>query len=504
MINPLNWTFLFPKSAVKAASLPPCRPLRKLVFSLLGAALLSNISSAAEIELPLLGDSSSGIISKNQEYTLGKTWLQAFRGRVKQYDDPLLQAYLEHLIYNLATYSDLDNPRLTLVVVNNPTINAFAVPGGIVGFHTGIFSYAENEDQMVSILAHELAHLSQRHFARGIEARRNASAISLAGLLATLVLSSTVGSDAGLAAMSATQAFTIDKQLRYSRGNEQEADRVGLKTMQRAGRDPNAMADMFGEMLKATRYNGNRVPEFLLTHPVTEKRVADTRARTFSNQQRHYPDNAEFYIMQARAQVAMQKNPVNSIKHYQRKLAANTQQTEAARYGLALAHLKQRTYQDAQHIILDLLADRPNYLPFLHTHIEIDIALQRFDQALATLERQLSLNQNSYPLRTLQADALWKAHHYEKAAEVLAKLSQSRPEDPMIWYKLAEVRGLAGNISGVHEARAEYFILVGALDRARKQLGLAAKLVVADFKRLSIVKQRLRNIANMQEQLEKL
>ena len=504
MTNPLSRIFLFLKPVVKATSLTLCIPLRKVALSIFCAILLSNTSSAAEIELPLLGDSSSGIISKNQEYTLGKTWLQAFRSRVKQHDDPLLQAYLEHLIYDLATYSDLDNPRLTLVLINNPTINAFAAPGGIVGFHTGIFSYAENEDQMASILAHEIAHLSQRHFARGIEARRSASALSLAGLLATLVLSSTVGGDAGLAAISATQAFAVDKQLRYSRGNEQEADRMGLKTMQRAGRDPNAAADMLEEILKTSRYNGNRIPEFLLTHPVTEKRIADTRARTFSSQQRHYPDNTEFYIMQARAQVAMQKNPADSIKYYQRELEANTQQTEAAHYGLALAYLEQGNYREAERLILNLLTDKPNYLPFLHTYTEINVALQKFDRALAILEPQLALNQKSYPLRVLQAETLWKAHHYEKAAEVLTKLSKSRPEDPMIWYNLAEVRGLAGNISGVHEARAEYFILVGALDRARKQLSLALKLVKADFKRLSIVKQRLQDIADMQERLEKL
>ena len=105
---------------------------------------------------------------------------------------------------------------------------------------------------------------------------------------------------------------------------------------------------------------------------------------------------------------------------------------------------------------------------------------------------------------SLQAEALWGAHHYEQAAIVLNQLSKQRPEDPHIWYKLAEVRGLAGDISGVHEARAEYFILVGAMDRARKQLGLAAKLLDADFKRLSVVKQRLRDINDMQERLEKL
>jgi predicted Zn-dependent protease len=141
-------------------------------------------SSDSEIRLPMLGDSSSGIVSKYQEYQLGREWLKVFRSRVQTFDDPLMQNYLENLLYNLATYSELEDPKLELVIVNNPTMNAFAVPGGVVGVHTGIFSFAQTEDQMVSVLAHELAHLSQRHFARGIEAQRKSTTASLAGLLA--------------------------------------------------------------------------------------------------------------------------------------------------------------------------------------------------------------------------------------------------------------------------------------------------------------------------------
>ena len=480
------------------------KKIKITAFTLSLQALFSHNIVAAEIELPLLGDSSSGIISKNQEYRLGKTWLQAFRSRVTAHDDPLLQQYLEHLLYDLTSYSDLEDSRLTLVIVNNPTMNAFAVPGGVIGFHTGIFSIAQNEDQMASILAHELAHLSQRHFARGIEARRNTSMISLAGLLATLVLSATAGGDAGLAAMTATQGFAIDGQLRYSRSNEQEADRLGLKTMTRAGRDPNAVADMFEELLKTTRHKSSRVPEFLRTHPVTERRVADSRARTFAVQERHYLDNPEFYLMQARARVSTQKNPVNAVLHFKQLLASNTHHIDAAQYGLALSYAKQKDYRKAKNILDRLLQVRPDYLPFVYASIEVDIADQAFAQALTKLEQQLAINHNNYPLLILKAEALWGAHRYEAAAAVFSQLTKQRPEDPHIWYKLAEVRGLAGDISGVHEARAEYFILVGAMDRARKQLGLAAKLVEADFKRLSVVKQRLRDLNDMQERLEKL
>ena len=166
--------------------------------------------------------------------------------------------------------------------------------------------------------------------------------------------------------------------------------------------------------------------------------------------------------------------------------------------------MAQKDFDSARKLLESLSKAHPNSLPFLYSSIEVDIAEQRYKQALTTLNKQLALNQNNYPLLTLKAEALWGAHRYDEAAITLNKLRKQRPEDPHIWYKLAEVRGLAGDISGVHEARAEYFILVGALDRARRQLGLAAKLLEADFKRHSVVKQRLRDITEMQERLERL
>lgn len=464
----------------------------------------TNLALAKEIELPLLGDSSSGIVSKQQEYQLGRTWLKVFRSRVTEHDDPLMQLYFEELIYNLAVFSDLENPELELVIIKNPTMNAFAVPGGVVGIHTGLFAFAENEDEMVSVLAHELAHLSQRHFARGLEARRSSSMVTLAGLLAGLVVAATVGGDAGMAAMSASQAYALESQLRYSRSNEQEADRIGLQTMERSGRDPSAAGDMFETLLSKTRYSGARVPEFLLTHPVTEKRIADARGRSIGASRRHYIEHPDYYLMQARAIVAMDSSAKISITKFQTELKNNTLRPDAANYGLALAYLNAGEFIKADRLITALLAEEPRQIAYQYTDIEIDLAQENYAIALSKLNRLLALTPNSYPLMALESEVLWQDHQYEKSAIVLTLLTRDRPEDPMLWYRLAEVRGLAGNISGVHEARAEYFILVGAFDLAREQLGLATKLVAADFKRSAIVSQRLRDVVSMEEKAKRL
>jgi predicted Zn-dependent protease len=475
-----------------------------LTVSLLLLAAFSLSCYSAEINLPLLGDSSSGIVSKQQEYKLGKSWLQAFRRHVQLHDDPLLQSYLEQLCYDLVAHSDLEDTRLTLVIVNNPTINAFAVPGGVIGIHTGIFTYADNEDQLSSIIAHEIAHLSQRHFARSMEAQRSASAISLAGLLATVIVSSQADTDAAIATLTTAQAISADQQLRYSRSNEQEADRQGIKILTKAGRDPGASADMLNNMLALSRYKGNRPPEFLLTHPVTERRVADTRARTISVKTRHYPESSDYFIMQARAAVIMQNDAKYSVSYFKQKLDANTLQKKAAKYGLALAYSKLGDYKKTSQILTSLLSQDPLNRLLVYSDIENDLLAKNYKSALNKLDYQLKLNRKNYPLQSLLAETLWQSKQYKESARVLSKLSNQRKEDPAIWYKLAEVRGLAGDISGVHKARAEYFILIGAFERAKKQLTLAAKLLAYDFKQLSIIKQRVIDIEQMEKTLRRL
>ena len=465
---------------------------------------VSSSLSANDIELPVLGDAASGMISKQQEYELGRIWLKIFRSRVRTYDDPLMQIYLEQLLYNLATYSDLEDPRLELVIVKNPSMNAFAVPGGVVGFHTGVFAFAENEDQMASVLAHELAHLSQRHFSRGTEAQKKNSIISMAGLLATVVLAATAGGDAASAAMITSQALSMDNQLRFSRSNEQEADRVGLSTMENANRDPGAVADMFATLLKGTRFNGSRPPEFLLTHPITEKRIGDARSRSMGTSMRQYAQNPEFYLMRARALVAMDQTTAISINRFKGEIEANTLKADAAHYGLALAYLKANKLNKARQAMAGLLQAQPNNLIFLYTDIEIDLAEKHYVRAINRLNRELVVNQNNYPLMVLKSETLWQARQYDAADNMLTALSRMRPQDPMIWYRLAEVRGLAGNISGLHQARAEYFILVGVFDKARNQLRLAAGMVKEDFKQSAIIRQRLRDLAAMEDRAENL
>ncbi len=478
---------------------------RSALASLLATFLIITVTipvNSADIKLPSLGDSTSGIISQQQEHELGRAWLMAYRSRINEHHDPFLSDYLEQLLYKLVSHSELEDRRLELITINNPSMNAFAVPGGVIGIHTGLFRYAKSEHQLSSVLAHEIAHLSQRHFARRVEAQRKNTAATLAGMLASLVLAATVGGDAGLAGLTASQAASQQSSLNYSRQNEQEADRLGLKTMVSAGMDPRAMSAMFEEMLRITRYTGSRPPEFLLTHPLTENRVADARNRINQLPPRQYLDNLEFHLMRARALIAIDNNASVSLNRFQHELQGNTLNSQAARYGVVLSYIALGNYAKAKESLKLLLQKSPNNLTYQMADIDLDRAQKKYDRAISKTKKLLAYRSDSYPLRISLAESYLKANRYLESEQMLDTLTLSHPNSPEVWFQLAEVRGLAGNISGVHQARARYFILNGVFDQARDQLGYARKLLVNDFKQTAIIDQQLRDLAKLEEKLE--
>ena len=157
--------------------------IRRLAHLLLASVLITASSvRAEELKLPTLGESSNSLFSPEQEYNLGRAWLRMFRSQVRTFEDPIVHDYLESLIYKLVSHSKLQDRRIELVVVDNPTLNAFAVPGGVIGIHTGLLLYAQTEDELATVLAHEIAHLSQRHFSRGVEAQQQQATLTMAGM----------------------------------------------------------------------------------------------------------------------------------------------------------------------------------------------------------------------------------------------------------------------------------------------------------------------------------
>ena len=466
--------------------------------------LLPARAANEDLKIPNLGESSTSLFSADYEYELGRMWLRSFRGQAPLVTDPLLYSYLENLVFELAQHSELQDRRIELVIVDNATINAFAVPGGIIGVHNGLFNYAVTEDEFATVMAHEIAHLSQRHFSRRMELAQEQGPMQLAGLLAGVLLAATVGSDASLAAMATAQGLAKDAQLRYSRANEAEADRVGLRTLFNAGMDPYAAPQMFERMYAATRYSqGDRIPEFLRTHPLSEKRISDTRARAMQYPKQIRSVSLGYQLMRARVAVHSAQTPEAAVAQFRAALEGDPISAEATAYGLVLALTAAGRADEAALALDSIWSANRDRVEYVLAAADIALAQGNADRAVSGLESRLELSPGNHPLTMAYANALHQAGSPHLAEAVLLEQSRRVNNDPGLWYLLAEVQGLAGNIVGLHQSRAEYFILVNALDAAEAQLGYAQQLVGNDFTRASLINERMRDIQEMRAAMDR-
>ena len=480
-------------------------PAGKFALALLLSMLLALNSRAGtdELKLPNLGESSTSMFSAEFEHQLGRTWLRIFRSQVRTVDDPLLHDYLEHLIYLLVTHSKLEDRRVEVVVVDSPEINAFAVPGGIIGINNGLLLYAQTEDELVTVLSHEIAHLSQRHFSRGVEFQQKNQPLTLAAMVAGFILMATAGADAGMAAISATQAAAQSSALRYSRTNEQEADRVGMQTLVEAGFDPHAAPTMFERMMQASRYsNEDRIPEFLRTHPLSENRIADTRNRAQQHPKTEHEISLDYQLMRARVGNQLATSPEEAVQKFRSELAGTPRSREAATYGLVLALTAAGKTDEAALELDGIWSQSPDRIEYVIADAEIDMARREPDKAVKKLAARLKVVPGNHALTMTYADALMMDGKPHIAEEVLVNQSKIYPNDPGLWYLLAEVQGLSGNIVGLHQSRAEYFILNGNLDQAEKQLTYALKLTRSDYLTSAKINQRMADIAEMRVQMD--
>lgn len=483
-----------------------CLAARKRVMVMLLSLLLISSgapSSAQELKLPNLGESSTSMFSAEFEHQLGRNWLRFFRSQVPTVDDPLLHEYLEHLIYLLVSHSKLEDRRVEVVVVDSPQINAFAVPGGVIGINNGLLLYAQTEDELVTVLSHEIAHLSQRHFSRGVEFRQQNQPLTLAAMLASFVLMATAGADVGMAAMSATQAAAESSALRYSRTNEQEADRVGMQTLVEAGFDPHAAPTMFERMMQASRYSSaDRMPEFLRTHPLSENRIADTRNRARQHPKQEPSVSLDYQLMRARVANQLATSPEEAVQTFRGELDGTPRSTEAATYGLVLALTSAGKPAEAGLELDGIWSRNPDRVEYIIADAEIDMARNQPNKAVDKLAARLKVTPGNHPLTMAYANALLMDQKPHIAEQVLVAQSKLKPNDPGLWYLLAEVQGLSGNISGLHQSRAEYFILNGNLDAAEKQLSYALKLTRGDYPTNAKINQRLADIAEIRAQMD--
>ncbi|TFH88619.1 M48 family peptidase [Billgrantia azerbaijanica] len=450
--------------------------------------------------LPSLAGSSQA--ANSEEYRLGRAWLRQFRARAPLWQDPITQHYVESLVARLAPHSSLPDIHTVVSLVESRTLNAFAVPGGVIGINAGLFAFADQEDGLASVLAHELGHLSQRHYARGVARTEQMQLPAMAAMLAGMLIAASGGGDAGIAAAMGSQAALLQDQLTYSRRFEQEADRVGLQAMTQAGFDPQAMVRMFRAMQRQVSLQGGNPPEFLLTHPLTESRISDIASRASQLQAAEPPHAAPTYhLVRARALLAIHaREPQQAVT----RLAQGDAPATARRYLDALIAAERGNVDSALAELDRLARELPDLALLPASAAQVAFEARRYDEAIERSQRLLRLMPGYAPARLVLGESLLQRDP-DEAYRVLRELTESRPEDPQAFGLLAEAAGRSGREAWGHLARAEQLQLSGEIDRAIRQLDVARDVAERSGERTaaSRIEQRREDFIGYRETLEK-
>jgi len=449
-----------------------------IIFSLLLAhdAVSDDIPSS-EIILPELGDRVSGAVSAAQERAIGEMFLEQIYSQAPLISDPLLFDYTEHLIYRLSEFSQVDDRYFNVLLIDDSSLNAFAAPGGIIGVNGGLFLNADNEGQFASVLAHELAHLSQRHFARNVLKSQDsnlASALVMVSSIAIALISNNPN------AISVGPAFLQQQNLRYSRLFEKEADRVGFANLVKAGYNPKSMGEMFENMNDIRRLSGDLPPEFLLTHPLSSSRISDAfNAAEGISEEGKKSDSLEFGLMKTRLEVYYEKIPANALRSFQAKV--NDNPSDANIYGLALAHEKNSNFDKSLSLLNNLIEKYPKNLVINTTKVDVLLSNDEFNRALTLVDRFLEISPKNYPLSISKSKVLLAMERYFESEEIIRDQLLRRNDDPELWLLLSEIQRSSQNIIGYHQSRAEYFLLLGQDEQALNQLEFALQLTQNNF-----------------------
>lgn len=460
-------------------------------------------AQAGQPDLPSIGSDQPDRVTTNQEYRLGRAWLRQYRANTPVIYDPILQSYLEDLVAKLAVEADLYERRLNLVTINAKTINAFAVPGGVMGVHSALILKAPDEDMVASVLAHELAHLSQRHYARRKDNAENQSLPLLTAMLTGLVLSANGQSQAGIAAIAGSQAAAIQNQLQFSRLHEQEADAIGFEVLTQAGFDSSGMARMFELLQAEARTNGGNAPEFLLTHPLTQSRIAFAKEREQQNDQQSFYSSLGFQLIRVRALLYQTRKEARPAAL--QALLANAPKSlkePVQFYADILSAIDSGQPEKALTLIEEKLALQPDHLYFRLLNAKVLAANGRFDEALERLQRQIKETPDSLPVKALIAQIHLNAGHSGQALAAFKALSKERFEDPWAWQQLAKAATQAKDLLTVYKANAEYHQLTGDIPHGVAELKLAREYASNDPIEYARIDHRITELQTLFKQLD--
>ncbi len=462
--------------------------MKKIITCIAAVALA--LSPARANTLPDLGESSRQFLTDKQEMELARAIMRDVYSNPSYLSDPETETYLNTLGERLVSESGRSGRNYTFFAVRDSSINAFALPGGYIGVHTGLILAAESESELAGVLAHEIAHISQEHLSRMIAAQDKSYLPTLAAI-AIAILASRSNANAGTAAIATAQALSIQSQLNFSRDHEREADRIGLETLTSAGFDPRGMSSFFNRLQRANRLYDNNAPDYLRTHPLNSQRIADMDARVDKLPYRQVKDSTEFHLLRARllATEGLAEDAVNRFRDQLRE--KKTLLEAASRYGLALALSRQGKFAEAESVLAKALT-LANSPMLLSLQAELTLKTSPLTQALDRYRTSIARHPQYKPLQYGYVDALIKANQADEAARFAASKTVLQPDDSRFWKLLARAEAALGHRLSSHRAEAESQAAQGNLPAALEQINLGLKAGDGNFYELSAAEARRR------------
>jgi predicted Zn-dependent protease len=464
--------------------------------------LLFRPALAIDDTLPDIGSPADSVLSKEQEQMIGRSIYKGLRDAGQIVTDPEIQEYIQNVGQRVAANAQDGDFRFQFFVVNEPTINAFALPGGYVGIHNGLLLATSTESELAGVLAHEISHVTQRHISRAIYANQRTSILTMAAMLGAILLGAVTGEgDVIAGGVAGAQSMAAQGQINFTRENEYEADRVGVGLLASSGFDPYGMPNFFATLARQSDSLGYQAPEFLRTHPVTVNRIAETRARASGIATGEVIDSPSYSLTRARIRILSSSTPEKALMYFQADRNATSDNDQlGTEYGIALALAELGRYEESKKKFAELLSANEGIIHFYSGYAAAQAATGDNKGALATLKKANELFPRNVPLTIRYAEALMRNNENKAAHTLLLDLYNQVPPTPEQVRQIALAASAAGDSADAYYYMAEYHLLRGDLLMASDQLVLALGMPGLD----PVQKARFRSrLAQIQEYMPK-
>ncbi|MCF6283283.1 MAG: M48 family metalloprotease [Candidatus Polarisedimenticolaceae bacterium] len=429
---------------------------------------------ATTIELPDLGAAADSVLSPAAERRLGRAFMSSVRASEVIIDDPYLSSYIRQLGHQLASNSDVAGRHFDFFMIDAAGINAFAGPYGYIGINSGLILSTQSEGELASVLAHEIAHVSQKHLMRAFDTASQMGIATAAMILAAIILGASGSPDGSIAAIASAQAGMVQQQINFTRSNEKEADHVGMQILSKSQFDPRDMPAFFSQLTQANRIYESGTPEILRTHPVTTDRIADSMGRAEQYPYRQHQSSLNYHFIRATLKAKSFQQPSDAVTHFKETLNDGRFRSEdGERYGYAIALTLNREYAEAKKVLLALKGKYPTAIGPPIALADLARKQSKYEVALEVLRTALQHKPDNYPLKLYYVETLLAAGKAPQALTEVVSLVDWQPADPPLRKLYSQVAKEAGARITAREQLAEYFYLMGEIEPAIQQLRLA-------------------------------